>query len=52
MLRMEKAKQLLRQDRRVYEVCEQVGYSDTAYFSRVFEKTVGCKPSEYRRNDS
>ncbi|WP_321003135.1 helix-turn-helix domain-containing protein [Eisenbergiella porci] len=52
MLRMEKAKQLLRQDRKVYEVCEQVGYSDTAYFSRVFEKTVGCKPSEYRRNDS
>lgn len=50
MLRMEKAKQLLRENRKVYEVCEQVGYSDTAYFSRIFEKTVGCKPSEYRKS--
>ena len=49
-LRVEKAKQLFREkDYKVYEVCEMVGYSDTAYFSRVFEKAEGCKPSEYRR---
>ena len=49
-LRVERAKQLFREkDYKVYEVCEMVGYSDTAYFSKVFEKAEGCKPSEYRR---
>ena len=28
---------------------EKVGYSDTAYFSRVFEKTVGIRPTDYRK---
>lgn len=48
-LRMEKARQLLAENYRVYEVCERVGYSDTTYFSRIFERTVGCKPSEYQK---
>lgn len=49
-LRVERAKQLFREkDYKVYEVCELVGYSDTAYFSKVFERAEGCRPSEYRR---
>ena len=33
---------------RVYEVADQVGYSDTAYFSAQFKKMVGISPSEYQ----
>ena len=31
---------------KVYEVAEQVGYSDTAYFSAQFKKVTGISPSE------
>jgi two-component system response regulator YesN len=49
-LRIERARQLLeRGDFKVYEICQMVGYSDTTHFSRLFEKMVGCKPSEYRK---
>lgn len=49
-VRIERSKELLRKsDLKVYEVCQLVGYSDTTHFSKVFEKTVGCKPSEYRK---
>ena len=33
---------------KVYEVAEQVGYSDTAYFSAQFKKVTGISPSEYQ----
>jgi AraC-like DNA-binding protein/ligand-binding sensor protein len=33
---------------RISEVSESCGFSDTAYFARVFRKVVGCSPSEYR----
>lgn len=33
---------------KVYEVADQVGYSDTAYFSAQFKKIVGLSPSEYQ----
>lgn len=50
MIRMEKAKQLLvNSELKIYEVGQKVGYIDTTHFSRVFEKIVGCKPSEYRK---
>ncbi|WP_426452449.1 helix-turn-helix domain-containing protein [Paenibacillus sp. S-38] len=49
-IRMNKAKELLAMtDQKVYEICQAVGYSDSQYFSRLFEKSTGCKPSEYRR---
>jgi YesN/AraC family two-component response regulator len=52
-LRMDKAKELLiKTDMRVYEICEAVGYTDTTYFSKLFEKTCGCTPSEYRKSHS
>jgi len=48
--RMEQAKQLLRSTNvSVAEVGTSVGIPDGRYFSRLFTKTVGLKPSVYRR---
>lgn len=33
---------------KVYEVAEQVGYQDIAYFSNTFKKLVGKSPSDYQ----
>ena len=47
--RIHKAMELLRDCRaRVYEVAEQVGYRDIAYFSSTFKKLTGMSPSEYQ----
>ncbi len=35
-------------DLKIYEIAEDIGYRDQAYFSDVFKKTVGCSPKEYR----
>ncbi len=48
-LRMKRAEVLLREtDLKVYEICEQVGYTDTNYFSKLFERSTGKKPSAFR----
>ena len=42
------AKKLLKQtSKKVYEVAEQVGYSNYNYFSKVFKQYVGIAPSEF-----
>lgn len=47
--RMQMAMTLLKDCRvKVYEVADQVGYSDTAYFSVQFKKLLGVAPSEYQ----
>ncbi len=47
--RMEAAKRLLRgSDLPIGVIAEKVGYTETAYFSRLFTKVVGIKPSQYR----
>lgn len=47
--RIHKAMELLKDCRiKVYEVAEQVGYQDIAYFSSTFKKLVGVSPSEYQ----
>ena len=47
--RIEKAKWLLTStSKKVYEVAEDVGFSDPVYFSRIFKKTVGMKPKDYK----
>lgn len=47
--RMRNACRLLEDCRaKVYEVAEQVGYRDIAYFSSTFKKIVGVSPSEYQ----
>jgi len=34
----------------IASVAEQVGYSDPAYYAKVFRKIAGCSPTEYREN--
>ncbi len=47
--RIHKAMELLKDCRvKVYEVAEQVGYRDIAYFSATFKKYTGVSPSEYQ----
>lgn len=48
-VRISKAKKLLKTaNSMVYEVAEQVGFSDSQYFSTVFKKIVGVSPKEYK----
>ncbi|TGQ45851.1 MULTISPECIES: helix-turn-helix domain-containing protein [unclassified Mesorhizobium] len=48
--RLEAAKTLLESTRLgIAEICYQVGYQDTASFSRLFSRAVGLPPGEYRR---
>jgi two-component system response regulator YesN len=45
------AKELLSfPDARIYEVCEQVGYSNNSYFTLLFKNIHGQTPSEYRNS--
>ena len=47
--RLQIARTLLQDIRvKVYEVAQQVGYNDTAYFSTLFKKYYGVSPSEYQ----
>lgn len=47
--RMEKACELLKDPKlKIYEVCEKSGYIDAKYFSKVFQKTYGMTPNEFR----
>ena len=49
-LRIAKAKELLiGSNMKQYEIAEQVGYSDSKYFGRVFKETVGLSPAEFRK---
>ncbi|MGG3311726.1 helix-turn-helix domain-containing protein [Paenibacillus sp. 2KB_20] len=49
-LRIEEAKRLIGEHRlSLKEICFEVGYNDPNYFSRVFKKTTGITPSEYRQ---
>lgn len=47
--RIEEAKKLLEQPSvNVKEIGEQVGYPDSNYFAKVFKRTTGSSPTEYR----
>ncbi len=48
--RIEMAKSLLHSTRlTIAEVCEKIGYEDVPSFTRLFAKTTGMAPREYRR---
>jgi two-component system response regulator YesN len=47
-VRIHKAKELLDQGMKVYEVAESVGYTSVNYFYSKFKRYEGCSPSEYR----
>lgn len=50
-LKMNEAKKLLLStDLLVYEISEKLGYRDNKYFSKLFEKKVGVKPTDFRKN--
>lgn len=51
-LRMRHARRLLATtDKKIYEISCDVGYSDTAYFNRVFKRMNGMTPLQFRNND-
>jgi AraC-like DNA-binding protein len=52
-LRIQQACQLLDLTTlKISEIAEQLGFSDPFYFSRVFKKSIGQSPKEYRRQKS
>ncbi len=52
-IRVEEAARLLRTTNlSIIEIAEKVGYSDSSYFSKVFKKSQGVTPSQYRHQAS
>lgn len=49
--RLEKSKELLQNPNiKISEIASMVGYSDGNYFTKIFKKSTGKTPSEYRRS--
>ena len=47
--RLRRASQMLREsDEKIYVIAAACGYQDTRYFSKIFQKHMGVKPTEYR----
>lgn len=47
--RISHAKRLLKgTDKRIYEIAQDVGYTDPKYFNRVFKEEEGISPGDYR----
>lgn len=48
-IRIEEAKNLLlNSNSSIKEITRSIGYNDPNYFTRVFKKTVGCSPTDFR----
>lgn len=47
--RLHRAGEMLREsDEKIYVIAAACGYQDTRYFSKIFQKHTGLKPTEYR----
>lgn len=52
-LKIESACELLKlTDMRMNQICYKIGMKDSLYFSRLFKKTMGMSPTEYRIRES
>ena len=40
---------LLENDKKVHEIANQVGFTDTEYFSKIFKNKTGLTPTQYRK---
>jgi YesN/AraC family two-component response regulator len=50
-LKIERAKLLLKQgNKKIYEICDELGYQSVQYFSSLFKLEVGVTPMEYKKN--
>jgi AraC-like DNA-binding protein len=50
--RIRKARELLETtDKSVTEVAQEIGFTDSSYFGRVFRREVGVSPMAYRRGE-
>lgn len=48
-LKIERAKKLLKgSNKKIYEICEELGYQSVQYFSTLFKNIVGMTPHEYK----
>lgn len=48
-IRIQEAKRLLLEtNKKIYEICEEVGYNDNPYFTKTFKKFTGKTPNQYR----
>lgn len=48
--RISHAKRLLQgTEKKIYEIAQEVGYSDVKYFQRVFKEEIGVSPGDYRQ---
>lgn len=51
-IKMKRACRLLKTtDLYIYEVAQELGYTDQYYFSRIFKKVVGVSPKEYKNGE-
>ena len=49
--RIDSARELLiNSDKKIKDICNEVGYKDIYYFTKVFKKEIGVSPSEYRKH--
>ena len=48
--RIARAKELLKSDKSIKEVTFEAGFNSQNYFAKIFKKSVGITPTEYKNN--
>jgi AraC-like DNA-binding protein len=47
--RIDRAKNLLRQDNNITETCFQCGFESISYFNKIFKKVTGVNPLAFKK---